>query len=167
MSPCLPSGKLTPSPRCCTRKWQKPSRPPPAEWSAPFVMPSKWPGTEVIWILCKDFSAIPSAIPRENPRIWSLSPWSLTNCSFSWSLLRLPISDWGATGFRLFYFWHRCNEDVIDRSKFRFSYRWTFFVVPMNTPALLGGFYPNEQEYFLHEKFRFWMAYRWIYALLP
>ena len=27
----------------------------------------------------------------------------LTNCSFNWSLLRLPISDWGATGFRLFY----------------------------------------------------------------
>jgi len=25
----------------------------------------------------------------------------------------------------------------------------------MNTPALLGGFYPNEQEYFLYEKFGF------------
>ena len=37
----------------------------------------------------------------------------------------------------------------------------------MNTPALLGQNRPNEQEYFLYEKFGFWVAYRWIYALLP
>jgi hypothetical protein len=28
----------------------------------------------------------------------------------------------------------------------------------MNTPALLGGFYPNEQEYFLYEKQGFCVA---------
>ena len=27
--------------------------------------------------------------------------------------------------------------------------------LPMNTPALLGEFQPNEQEYFLYEKFGF------------
>jgi len=37
----------------------------------------------------------------------------------------------------------------------------------MNTPALLGGFYPNEQEYFLYKKFGFSMANQRIYALLP
>ena len=37
----------------------------------------------------------------------------------------------------------------------------------MNTPDLLGGFYPNEQEYFYGYLFGFWLANQWIYALLP
>ena len=56
------------------------------------AMPLKLPGTEAIWIPCKDFSAIPSAIPRENPRIRNLSPLSLTNCSFSLRVQKLRIS---------------------------------------------------------------------------
>ena len=82
-----------PSPRCSIPRWRKHSRRPLPEWKEPSVTPSKWPGTEVTWTLCKDFLAIRSAIPRENPRIRNLSPLSLTNYSFSWSLLRLPISE--------------------------------------------------------------------------
>ena len=34
-----------------------------------------------------------------------------------------------------------------------------FFVVPMNTPALLGRFHPNEQEYFCMKSKNFeWLA---------
>ena len=112
-----------PSPRYCTLRWQRLSRPPLPEWSEPSATPSKLPGTGAIWTPCKGFSA--------------------------------------------FYLSCRCNEDMIDRSKIGISIRWTFFVVPMNTPALLGEFYPNEQEYFLYKKFELWVTYQWIYALLP
>ena len=33
--------------------------------------------------------------------------------------------------------------------------RWTDAFEPMNTPALLGGFYPNKQECFFYEMFVF------------
>ena len=83
-----PSGTRTPSPRCSTPRWRKHSRQRRAEWKEPSATPSKLPGIVVIWTLCKDFSAIPSAIPRENPRILNLLPWLQTNCSFSWSPAR-------------------------------------------------------------------------------
>ena len=78
-----PPGTRMPSPRYCTPRWRKHSRPHPAVWSGPSATPSKWPGIGAIWILCKDFSAIPSAIPRENPRTLSLLHWLQTsfNCS--------------------------------------------------------------------------------------
>ena len=79
-----PSGTpSTQSPRYSTPRWQKHSRPPPPEWSVPSGMPSKWHGTEATWILCKDFSAIRSAIPRESPRIPNLLHLLLKNYSFS------------------------------------------------------------------------------------
>ena len=78
-----PSGTRMPSPRCSTPRWRKQSRPPRPEWNAPSAMPSKSPGTEAIWIRCKDFSAILSAIPRESPRIPNLLPLSLINCNSS------------------------------------------------------------------------------------
>ena len=37
----------------------------------------------------------------------------------------------------------------------------------MNTPALLGGFHLNEQEYFYGNLFGFSLANQGIYALLP
>ena len=88
-----PSGTRTPSQKSFTPRWRKHSRPPLPEWSVPSAMPSKWPGTEATWIRCKDFSATPSAIPRANPRIRSLLPLSLTNCSFSLNPARLPTSE--------------------------------------------------------------------------
>ena len=47
------------------------------------AMPSKWPGTEGIWIPCNGSLGTRSAIPKENRPIRSSSPLSLTNCSFS------------------------------------------------------------------------------------
>ena len=88
-----PSGTRTPSPRYCTPRWRKHSRPHPAVWSVLSDTPSKSPGTVVIWTLCKDFSAILSAIPRENPRIPNSSHLSLTNCPCSSSPARWPISE--------------------------------------------------------------------------
>ena len=82
----------------------------PAEWSALFAMPLRLPGTEVIWIPSSASSDILFQIPRENPRIPNSSLLSQTNCSFSWSLLRLPISDCATTGFRLFYLRPQPNE---------------------------------------------------------
>ena len=78
-----PQGTPTPSPRCSTPRWRKHSRPLLLEWNGLSDTLLRLPGTEATWILCKGFSAIPSAIPRKNPRTQSLSPLSLTNCSFS------------------------------------------------------------------------------------
>ena len=54
-------------------------------------------------------------------------------CPDCWQIAASAEVKWGcqflksaATGFRLFYFSCQCNEDVIDRSKIGFSYRWTF-----------------------------------------
>jgi len=93
-----------PSPRYSTPRWQKHSRPPLPEWSVPSAMPLRLPGTEAIWIRCKDFSGIQCPIPRENRRIRSLLRLLLTNCSFSWSPARLPISDCSSKHFGLFSF---------------------------------------------------------------